>query len=181
MKKFITKVVFIEGNLPRTSVLRVTLIRTVLIPRGEMILGDRLYWKSCCSQFLMCSVFSSSSSGRGCKILKCTAKGKKINLAVLRPSQDPGIFAQKLNLSHSGPNHLSLARCHSLVLLLEHSGEQSKILTVVMTIDIKFCVACPTYPPTYTVWSWNLGSSKWQFTWRHWHLVFNPGYSRGLR
>lgn len=76
---------------------------------------------------------------------------------------------------------LWLACCCSLVLLLEHPGEQSKILRAAMTIDIRFCVARPTYPPTYSVWSWKLGSSQWQFTWRHWHLVFNPGYYLGLR
>lgn len=180
MKKFIKKAVFVQGNLPRTSVLRVTLIRTVLIPRGEIILGDRLYWKPRCSQFFMCLVSSPSSSGRGCKVLKCTAKGKKTNLTILRASQDPRIFTQKLVALRTKPC-LSLACCCSLVLVLEHPGEQNKILTVVMTTDIQFCVACPTYPPTYTVWSWNLGSSKLQFTWRYWHLVFNPGYYHRLR
>lgn len=42
MKKFIRKAVFVKGDLPRISVLMVTITRTALIPKGEMVLGDQL-------------------------------------------------------------------------------------------------------------------------------------------
>lgn len=119
-----------------------TLIRTVLIPRRKIILGDRLYWKSCCLQFLLCSVFFSSSRGRGCKILTCTEKGKTINLALVRESQNPETKLVTLWTKY----FLSLACC-SLVPLLKHPAEWSRILTAFLAIDTEFFVTHPTFFP----------------------------------